>query len=109
MSDLEEIKTFYYIIILNQGETIDYVWNKFIDYVNDNDNDIDEISEYEIPNFIIKNLKEKYNRDLMMISLSGGLLCIVLNMIQYLNPQCGRYINGLFTANNGSITVIDIS
>ena len=43
-----------------------------------------------------------------MISLSGGL-STMLNMIQDLNPQYGRYINGLFTTNQGTMTVIDIS
>lgn len=106
MSDLQEIKAQYYVIILNQGETANDVWEKFSDYAEDND--VEKLTEHIIPIFVNEMVKEKYNRDCMMISLVGGL-STVINMIQELNPKWGRHINGLFTMNHGSMTVIDIS
>ena len=94
----------HYVIILNEGEKIASVWEKFKGYAQDND--IEKIDKHVIPNVVNEMVKEKYNRNCIMISLSGGL-STVLNMIQDLG-QYGRNINGLFTINQGSITVIDI-
>lgn len=106
MSDLQEIKAQYYVIILCQAETANDVWEKFSDYAEYND--VEKLSEHDVPISIDKMMKEKYNRDCMMISLVGGL-STVINMIQELNPKWGRHINSLFTMNHGSMTVIDIS
>ena len=106
MSDLQEIKTPYYVIILNQAETVDDVWEEITFYADDNH--VEKLIKHDVPISINKMVKENYNRDCIMISLVGGL-STVINMIQELNPKWGRVINGLFTMNNGSITVIDIN
>ena len=122
-TELHEIKSDFYVIILNNSDEVDEFWNEMS--YTDRGIDGETIEKFllcDVPEFIDEYIttnngrgifltaNEELRANYMMVTAPGGLF-YVFKMIQRVGMILGkRYTpNSIITTQKGGITVIDIS